>query len=91
MKARFAGGMGHFALVLQKVCTSCRLFVKQDSFFDAHKTSTLQDIAARRTTEIDALVGAVAELGRLVGVPTPHIDTVYASVKLLEQQVHNQA
>jgi len=42
-----------------------------------HKTSMLQDI------EIDALVGAVIELGRLTQTPTPHIDSVYACVKLL--------
>jgi 2-dehydropantoate 2-reductase len=53
----------------------------------AHKTSMLQDIEAGRPTEVDALVGAVAELGRLVQVPTPHIDAVYAAVKLLERQV----
>ncbi|MCU0495466.1 MAG: 2-dehydropantoate 2-reductase [Chloroflexaceae bacterium] len=51
----------------------------------AHKTSMLQDIEAGRPTEIEALVGAVAELGRLVEVPTPHINAIYASVKLLEQ------
>jgi 2-dehydropantoate 2-reductase len=50
----------------------------------AHKTSMLQDIESRRPTEIDALVGAVAELGRLTQTSTPHIDAVYASVKLLE-------
>jgi 2-dehydropantoate 2-reductase len=50
----------------------------------AHKTSMLQDIEAGRATEIDALCGAVAELGRLVGVPTPSLEAVYASVKLLE-------
>ncbi len=53
----------------------------------AHKTSMLQDIEAGRATEVDALVGAVAELGRLVGVTTPAIDAVYANVKLLEQVV----
>jgi 2-dehydropantoate 2-reductase len=51
----------------------------------AHKTSMLQDIEAGRSTEIDALVGAVAELGRLTGTPTPHIDAIYAGVKLLER------
>jgi 2-dehydropantoate 2-reductase len=51
----------------------------------AHKTSMLQDIEADRSTEIDAIVGAVAELGRLLHIPTPHIDAVYASVKLLEK------
>jgi 2-dehydropantoate 2-reductase len=49
-----------------------------------HKTSMLQDIEAGRPTEIDALVGAVAELGRLTAIPTPHIDAIYAAVKLME-------
>lgn len=51
----------------------------------AHKTSMLQDIETGRPTEVDAIVGAVAELGRLTNVPTPHIDAIYASVKLLEK------
>ncbi|MEH2260986.1 2-dehydropantoate 2-reductase [Nostoc sp.] len=50
----------------------------------AHKTSMLQDIEAGRATEIDAIVGAVAELGKLTQIPTPYIDAIYASVKLLE-------
>ena len=50
-----------------------------------HKTSMLQDIEAGRAPEIDALVGSVVELGRLTQTPTPHIDTVYALVKLLAQ------
>jgi 2-dehydropantoate 2-reductase len=48
-----------------------------------HKTSMLQDIEAGRAPEIDALVGSVAELARLTETPTPHIDAVYALVKLL--------
>ena len=48
-----------------------------------HKTSMLQDIEAGRGPEIDALVGSVIELGRLTETPTPHIDTVFALVKLL--------
>ena len=52
-----------------------------------HKTSMLQDIEAGRDPEIDALVGAVIELGRVVGVPTPHIETVYALVKLLGRTI----
>jgi 2-dehydropantoate 2-reductase len=50
----------------------------------SHKTSMLHDIEAGRATEIDAIVGAVAELGKLTQIPTPHIDAIYASVKLLE-------
>jgi 2-dehydropantoate 2-reductase len=48
-----------------------------------HKTSMLQDIESGRAPEIDALVGSVVELGRLAETPTPHINTVYALVKLL--------
>jgi 2-dehydropantoate 2-reductase len=48
-----------------------------------HKTSMLQDVEAGRAVEIDALVGSVVELGRLTDTPTPHIDSVYALVKLL--------
>ncbi len=57
----------------------------------AHKTSMLQDIEAERSTEVEAIVGAVAELGRLVAVATPHIDAVYASVKLLERGLGKSA
>ena len=49
----------------------------------AHKTSMLQDVAAGKPLEHDALVGAVVELGRLTGTPTPHLDAVYACVSLL--------
>jgi 2-dehydropantoate 2-reductase len=52
-----------------------------------HKTSMLQDVEAGRAPEIDALVGSVAELGRLTQTPTPHIDTVYALVKLLARSM----
>ena len=55
-----------------------------------HKTSMLQDIEAGRAPEIDALVGAVVELGRLTQTPTPHIDTVYALVKLLSKSMDDQ-
>jgi 2-dehydropantoate 2-reductase len=43
-----------------------------------HKTSMLQDVEAKRPMEIDALLGSVAELGRITGLPTPTIDTVHA-------------
>jgi len=43
-----------------------------------HKTSMLQDFERGRPVELDAVVGAVAELGRLVGQPTPMIDALYA-------------
>jgi 2-dehydropantoate 2-reductase len=56
-----------------------------------HKTSMLQDIEAGRAPEIDALVGSVVELGRLTQTPTPHIDTLYALVKLLARTIHAES
>lgn len=50
-----------------------------------HKTSMLMDVEAGRGPEIDALVGSVVELGRFTDTATPHIDAVYALVKLLER------
>lgn len=47
----------------------------------AHKTSMLQDLERGRPMEIDALIGSVAEMGRLVGVETPMIDAVLALVR----------
>ncbi len=47
----------------------------------AHRTSMLQDLERGRALEIDALVTAVQEMGRLVGVPTPTLDVVLALVR----------
>jgi 2-dehydropantoate 2-reductase len=55
-----------------------------------HKTSMLQDVEAGRDPEIDALVGAVIELGRLTNTPTPHISAVYACVKLLSKTIADE-
>src|SRR5690606_4147351 len=41
-----------------------------------HKTSMLQDLERGRPLEIDALLGAVVEIARLVGVQTPMCDTI---------------
>jgi len=52
-----------------------------------HKTSMLQDVESGKPLEIDALIGAVCELGRWTETPTPHIDAVYACVSLLNQSL----
>lgn len=44
----------------------------------AHRTSMLQDLDKKRPLELDALLTSVQEIGRLVDVPTPTIDTVLA-------------
>jgi len=38
----------------------------------------LQDFERGRPIELDAIVGAVAELGDIVGIDTPLVDAVYA-------------
>ena len=49
----------------------------------AHRTSMLQDLEAGRPMEIDALVTAVQEMGRITGVATPNIDAILALVQQL--------
>ena len=49
-----------------------------------HKASMLQDIEARRLTEIDFLNGGIARFGRTLGVPTPLNDTITALIKGVE-------
>lgn len=56
-----------------------------------HKTSMLQDVEAGRAPEIDALVGSVVELGRITNTATPHINTVYALVKLLAKTMEAES
>ena len=49
-----------------------------------HKASMLQDVEARRPTEIDYLNGGIARFGRELGVPTPLNDAVTALIKGVE-------
>ena len=50
-----------------------------------HKPSMLQDVLARRPTEIDVLNGGVSAEGRRLGVPTPGHDAMVALVHGLER------
>ena len=49
-----------------------------------HKASMLQDVEARRTTEIDYLNGGIVRFGREHGVPTPLNQAIWALVKGVE-------
>lgn len=49
-----------------------------------HKTSMLQDLEHGRALELDPLLGAVIEMGELVGVPTPALRAVYGTLRLLD-------
>lgn len=50
------------------------------------RTSMLQDMDAGRRLETDAIVRAVAELGALIGVPTPTVNTIAALVEMRARQ-----
>lgn len=50
-----------------------------------HKTSMLQDLEAGRPMELEALVGAVVELGERLGLPMSYTQAVYACTKLLAE------
>jgi 2-dehydropantoate 2-reductase len=47
----------------------------------AHRTSMLQDLDKKRPLEIDALLKAVQEMGRMARIETPFIDSVLALVQ----------
>lgn len=53
----------------------------------AFKTSMLQDLESRKPIELDALVGAVIELGQQVMVTTPNLETLFGLARLKAQQL----
>jgi 2-dehydropantoate 2-reductase len=50
-------------------------------------SSTAQDLARARRTEIDSLNGYLVRRGAELGVATPANQTLHALVKLLEESV----
>jgi 2-dehydropantoate 2-reductase len=50
-----------------------------------HKASMLQDVEARRPTEIDYLNGGIVRFGDEHGVPTPHNRAIWSLVRGLER------
>jgi 2-dehydropantoate 2-reductase len=55
-----------------------------------HKTSMLQDLEAGRSMELEALVGAVVELGERMNVPMPVTRSVYSCTKLRAESAATQ-
>ncbi len=51
----------------------------------AFRPSMLQDADAGRPIELDAIVGAVVEIGRRLDLPTPNIDALFALTRLFGQ------
>jgi 2-dehydropantoate 2-reductase len=55
-----------------------------------HKASMLQDVEARRPTEVDFLNGGISRFGRERGIETPLNDALWALVKGLEHSWNRQ-
>ena len=49
-----------------------------------HKASMLQDVEARRKTEVEYLNGGIGRFGRVLGVPTPLNDAITQLIRALE-------
>jgi 2-dehydropantoate 2-reductase len=50
-----------------------------------HKASMLQDVLAKRQTEVDFMNGAIVQWGEKTGVPTPLNKAMWALIKGLER------
>ena len=53
----------------------------------AFRTSMLQDVQAGKPVELDALVGAVRELGQMTGVQTPFTDALMGLTRVFVQNI----
>ena len=49
------------------------------------KTSMLQDVEAKRKTEVEMFSGKVMELGKKYDIPTPVNETLYRLIKVIEE------
>jgi 2-dehydropantoate 2-reductase len=56
----------------------------------AHKTSMLQDVESRRPLEVEAMLGAVVEIGDILGLKLLHLRTLYACTMLLDQTLRQR-
>jgi 2-dehydropantoate 2-reductase len=56
-----------------------------------HFTSMLQDVLRKRQTEADFICGPIIEKAGRHGIPTPHLETVYGLVKIIDGNYEHQA
>ena len=67
----------------EEVCDSIRV-VMDPKMSSGHHPSMLQDVMARRKTEIDCICGKVLEVGASTGTDTPYLWSVYSLIKAIE-------
>jgi len=53
---------------------------------DEGKTSMLQDILAKRKTEVDIFAGEIIKLGKIHKIPTPYNEVIYRIIKKIENE-----
>ena len=90
-----AGRMERLVAEAMKIAKRCGIYVPEDSLAitrevcektSANISSMLQDVRAKRRTEIDAINGAVAATGRRLGLAAPENEALVDEVKALEQR-----
>ncbi len=54
--------------------------------FKKARYSTLQDLDAKRHTEVDMFSGAIIRMGKELGIPTPYNEFTYNMIKALEEK-----
>jgi 2-dehydropantoate 2-reductase len=59
-------------------------FKSLDKMCPEGKTSMLQDIEAGRKTEVEMFAGAVIEMGRKLGIPTPYNNLLKQMIEIIE-------
>ena len=56
-----------------------------DRMIDSGKTSMLQDILAKRPTEVDIFAGEILRLGEKYNIATPYNQLMYDMIKIIEE------
>ena len=59
---------------------------KNSAISGAARFSTLQDLDAKRHTEIDMFSGAMIRMGQELEIPTPYNEYTYHAIKALEEK-----
>jgi 2-dehydropantoate 2-reductase len=62
-----------------------------DTLGKGNKTSMLQDVDAKRITEVDMLAGKMIDLGKAYGIPVPMNEVLYKMIKAIEANYVNLA
>lgn len=60
--------------------------IRGSKVFKKARYSTLQDLDAKRHTEVDMFSGAIIRMGKELGIPTPYNEFTYNMIKALEEK-----